>query len=228
MGLSRPLIAAAGAALAAIAVVGVGAGATFTTSAASSQKVTAGTVHVSVSASNATCTSRDASGCHALTLQDVGPVGSTFDSTPTIVTVKNTGNIPVTFNAIQISATHNNDSASAHLFNEMNVCIKSTDPPSTSDSTWVEGNGPLTTAVSLQPTVEENPLVLHVNETFTYQVEFYAGEDSSCGTVLSDGPTTRARWAHALGGHGYSTPASLNNDAMGGVVTPTLTFSFNG
>jgi hypothetical protein len=223
MRLSRPLLALTGAALAGIAMVGVGAGATFTTSTASSQKVTAGTVHVALSADGATCTSVDGSGCHALTLSDVGPVGSTFESTPTVVTMTNKGNIPVFFKAIQMSETHNADTASVALFNEMNVCIKSTD----TSGTWVEGNGPLYIATALNPTVVENPVKLMPGETATYSVAFYAGQDSACGTTYSDGSHTRDAWAAAIG-HGYLTPASLNNDAMGGVVTPTLTFSFTG
>ncbi len=223
MALSRPLIAIAGAALAATAVIGVGAGAQFTTSTASSQKVTAGTVHVALSAPGATCTSSDASGCHALTLPNVGPVGSTFETPATVVTMKNTGNIPVYFTDIQMSATHDNNSASVRFLDETNVCIKSTDY----SGTWVEGNGPLLTALALHPSVAENPVELKPGDTATYWVDFYAGQDSACGTIYSSGPTTTSRWHDAIG-HDYATPASLNNDAQGGVVTPTLTFSFHG
>jgi hypothetical protein len=223
MRLSRPLIAAAGVVLAGIAVAGVGAGATFTTSASSSQKVTAGTLSVSLSANGATCTNVDASGCHALTLPDVGPVGSTFETPPTTVYVKNTGNIPAIFDAFQMSATTDGTAASSALFNEMNVCIKSTDP----SGTWVEGNGPLSTATALNPTVKENPVEVAPGKTVTYSVNFYAGQDSRCGTAYSDGAHTKDAWAAAIG-HGYVTPASLTNAAQGGSVIPTLTFSFTG
>ncbi len=220
MRFSRVAIGVAGVAVAGAAFIGSGAGATFTTSTASSQQVVAGTLHVAVSAPNATCTSNDASGCHALTLPAVGPVGSTFDSTPTVVTITNTGNIPAYFDSIQMSETHNANTASTALRNEMNVCIKSTDP----SGTWVEGNGPLTTAITLSPSVKENPVKMMPGETDTYQVEFYAGQDSAgCGTTVSDGTNTRAAW-----GGTYTTPASLTNAAQGGVVTPTLTFAFTG
>ena len=64
-------------------------------------------------------------------------------------------------------------------------------------------------------------------ETDTYQVEFYAGQDSTgCGTTLSDGSQTRSAWAGVSGP--YATPASLTSAAQGGIVTPTLTFSFTG
>jgi hypothetical protein len=215
---SRIAVGFAGVAVAGAAFIGSGAGATFTTATTSSQKVTAGTLHVAVSASGATCANGDASGCHALTLPDVGPVSSTFDSSPSVVTVKNTGNIPAVFDSIQMSETHGADTASGVLRNEMNVCIKSTD----ASGTWVEGNGPLTKAISLNPTVKENPVTLQPGQTATYQVEFYAGQDSNCGTVSSDGSHTAAAWG------AYNTPASLTNDAQGGVVTPTLTFNFTG
>ena len=151
MSFSRITVAVAGVAVVAAAFVGSGAGATFTTSIASGQTVKAGVLHVALSAPDATCTSSDASGCHALTLPAVGAVGSTFDSTAVTVTMTNTGNIPAFFDNIQMSETHNADAASLALRNQMNVCIKSTDP----SGTWVEGNGPLTTAIGLHPTVKE-------------------------------------------------------------------------
>jgi hypothetical protein len=218
MSLSRIAVGVAGVVVVGAAFVGTGAGATFTTSTASSQTVKAGVLHVALTAPGAQCTNNDASGCHALTLPDVGPVGSIFDSTPTVVTITNTGNIPAFFDAIQMSETHNADTASVALRNAMNVCIKSTDD----SGTWVEGNGPLTTATALTPSVQENPVKLMPGDTASYQVEFYAGQDSSCGTVSSDGPHTAGIWG------AYTTPASLPNAAQGGVVTPTLTFSFHG
>lgn len=218
MSLSRIAVGVAGVVVVGAAFVGSGAGATFTTSTASSQTVRAGVLHVAVSADGASCTNNDASGCHALSLPDVGPVGSTFDSTPTVVTITNTGTIPAFFDAIQMSETHNADTASVALRDGMNVCIKSTDP----SGTWVEGNGPLTTATALNPTVKENPVKLMPGQTATYQIEFYAGQDSSCGTISSSGSHTAAIWG------AYTTPASLADAAQGGVVTPTLTFSFNG
>ncbi len=221
MRLSRPLIALAGAALVGVALVGVGAGATFTTSTASSQKVTAGTLNVSLSAPGAVCASSD---CHAITLPDVGPFGSTFESTPTVVTMKNTGNIPVFFNAIQMSATHNGDAASVSLASEMSVCIKSTD----TTGTWVEGNGPLKIATWLNPTAGQNPVELGLGETATYWVSFYAGKNSSCGDDLQRRPEHHRPRGTAAIGHGYQTPASLSANSMGGSVTPTLTFSFTG
>ncbi len=223
MNLTRPAIAVAGLAVAGAAFVGSGAGATFTTSTVSGQTVKAGTLHVSVAGSNTTCTLNDASGCHALTLPDVGPVGSTFDTKATVIKMTNTGDIPAYFSSIQMSETHANNTASDALRNQMNVCIHSKDP----SGTWVEGNGPLTTATALTPTVQENPVELKPGQSATYWVEFYAGEDSSCGTTVSDGSHTASAWEGYDGG-GYTTPASLTNAAEGGSVTPALTFAFTG
>lgn len=232
MSLSRPAVALAGVALAGIAVAGVGAGATFQASTTSSQKVTAGTLDVSVwSPSVSGCTSAS-NHCHALSLADVGPVSSTFETTPTVVYVTNTGNIPATYDSFQLSATDGNNSVSDNLLGEMNVCLRSTDPgyafgdePGT--HTWVEGNGPLTAAIALKPTVKENGVVLQPGQSATYAVDFYAGKNSVCGQEYSDGPNTIAAWTNKLGGP-YQTPASLGNEAMGGVVTPTLSFNFTG
>lgn len=224
MSRSRPLIALAGLALGGIALVGIGAGATFSTSTASSQKITAGTVGVSVSAPNATngCTSA-AANCSSLTLPDVGPVGSTFETPATHITVTNTGDIPAYFDAIQMTQSNNGSSASAALVNEMNICIMSHD----TSGTWVEGNGPFTTALNLHPSVKENPVKLNPGETASYWVGFYAGQDSSlCGTTTSDGPNTTTAWQNYSGV--YHTPNSLTNAAEGGSVTATLHFSFTG
>jgi predicted ribosomally synthesized peptide with SipW-like signal peptide len=234
MQFSRPLVLVAGAAIAGIALIGVGAGATFTDSTTSSQKITAGTMNVVVSAAGATqgstdCSSPDAN-CTALTLPDVGPVGSTFETTPIRVNITNKGNIPAYYYSIKITAPADGDlsAASTALKHEMNICIMAWDPSwsaAQSQGTlgWVEGNGPLTTAVGLNPTVRENPVKLNPGASLPYWVSFYAGQDSTyCGNVSSDGPHTAGLWGS------YSTPASLNDDAQGGSVTPTLTFNFTG
>ena len=115
------------------------------------------------------------------------------------------------------------------LFAQTNVCIRSTDPVgSGGHGPWTEANGPLATAVALNPTVTENPLVLQPGDTMTFSVDFYAGMDSTtCNRVYSDGPGTEAIWDGYLGGM-YHTPASLTNAAQGGTITPTLTFNVTG
>jgi hypothetical protein len=227
MTISRPLAALIGVGVLGLAAIGVGAGATFTTDVQASQTITAGTLDVSVSAPGTSCP--DATyHCHALTLADVGPVGSTFETEATPVTMTNTGHIPATFDAIQISETDSNDGPSAHLRNQMNICIEGRDASNGTGPNWVEGNGPLTTAIALHPTVVENHVVLAPGQTAKFWMSFYAGKDSSrCGTMTSDGSTTTSNWVGRQG-HGYIMPPSLTSAAMGGVVTPTLSYSFTG
>jgi hypothetical protein len=218
----RKIVAMVGMGALGLALIGAGAGATFTTSTTSTQKITAGTIGMSVWAPGTSCP--DASyKCGAITLPDVGPVGSTFETPATHVYVTNTGNIPAYFSAIQMSSTDANSAADAALRNAMDVCIHSQDP----SGTWVEGNGPLTVADALNPTVVENPVKVEPGQTVSYWVSFYAGQDSACGAEYSDGPHTSANWAGYLG-HPYQTPASLPQQAQGGSVTPTLTFSYTG
>lgn len=222
MQLSRPVVALAGAALAGIALVGVGASATFTASTSSGQKITAGTLNVVAWAPEAPgCRTADA-GCQSLTLPDVGPVGSTFETPATHVFVTNKGDIPAFYDAIQITETDNGTNESAALKNQSNICIMSHDP----SGTWVEGNGPLLTALALNPTVKQNPVQLNPGESGEYWVSMYAGKNSACGTTVSDGSHTRDAWTGLAGP--YQTPASLTNAAQGGSITPVLTFSFTG
>jgi hypothetical protein len=225
MSLSRLTAGLLGLGAVGLALVGVGAGATFTDSTASTQTISAGTLSMSVSSPDAAGCRSAAAGCQSLTLPSVGPVGSKFLTPATVVTMTNTGTIPATFAAIQMSESHNlGSSASNALEREMNVCIQSTD---NSGGPWTEGNGPLSAAVALTPSVEENPVTLQPGESATYQVSFYAGQDSGCHSVSSDGSNTRGRWDGYLG-HAYQTPAGLNDDAQGGSVTPKLTFSYTG
>lgn len=224
MSTPHPSLAFVGVALVGIAAIGVGAAATFTESTSSTQTITAGTLDVSLSSPEIPGCTDASNKCDAVTLPPVGPVGSTFESDPITITLNNTGTIPAFFDAIQISETHGSAAASAALRNQINVCIQGSDP----SGTWVEGNGPLWAAIALVPTVKQNPVRLDPGDgDATYAVSFYAGQDSSyCGTTISAGSNTRAAWQAVSGG--YVQPASLTNDAMGGVVTPTLTFSFTG
>ena len=239
MARSRKFLTAGAVGVAALALIGAGASATFTDGVNATQKVTAGTMSLQVTSPGGT-TSADG---RTVTLPDVGPVNSTFETHNQIITVTNNGNIPVASLAFQMSETHADTNPSLALRDQMNVCIKSRD----FSGTWVEGNGPLMNGVTLHPSVSQNPIPLAVGESLTYSVDFYAGQDSTtilgdgtgiitphtgsgrgdvqCGNVGSDSPRQSALWNN---GGAYQTPASLTNAAMGGVVTPTLTFSFTG
>jgi predicted ribosomally synthesized peptide with SipW-like signal peptide len=217
---SRSVVALVGAGILGIAAVGMGAGASFTDAVHANQTISAGTMHVTVTSSTGTVSSDG----RTITLPSFGPVGSTFETRQNLIRVHNSGNIPVTTAAFQLGETHGSSAASAALLNQMNVCIMSTDP----SGTWTEGNGPLTTGIALTPSVAENPVVLQPGQSMTFSVGFYAGQNSTnCGAFSSSGPNTMAAWDGYDGGP-YHTPASLTPAAMGGVVTPTLTFSFTG
>jgi predicted ribosomally synthesized peptide with SipW-like signal peptide len=212
---SRSVVALVGAGILGIAAVGMGAGASFTDAVHANQTITAGTMQLTVTTSRGTVSSDG----RTVILPSFGPVGSTFETRQNLIRVHNSGNIPVTTAAFQLGETHGSSAASAALLNQMNVCIKSTDP----SGTWTEGNGPLTTGLALTPSVVENAVTLQPGGSMTFSVGFYAGQDSThCSPVSSDGPNTQARWG------AYHTPDSLTSAAMGGVVTPTLTFSFTG
>jgi predicted ribosomally synthesized peptide with SipW-like signal peptide len=222
MAKSRKLLAVGAVGVAAIALIGAGASATFTDEVNATQEVTAGTMNLTITNGGGGTVSLDGK---TVTLPAFGPNGSTFESTHRILTVKNTGNITVKSLAFQMSESHVGTANNNALAAQTNVCIQSTDP---SGGPWTEGNGPLATAVALQPTVAQNPITLVPNQEMTFSVDFYAGQDSTqCSAITSDGPNTRAAW-EGYQGHAYQTPASLTNAAQGGVINPTLTFSFTG
>jgi hypothetical protein len=123
------------------------------------------------------CTSA-AVGCTSITLPTVGPVGSTFDSTPIPITITNTGNVPVTEMQLAVSDTNNN----ATMEQELGLCLH--------NSGTAQLNGLLT---SLKGTPTLLPGTLAVGGTDTYSVDFYAGQASSvCGGSAIPSLTTGA------------------------------------
>jgi predicted ribosomally synthesized peptide with SipW-like signal peptide len=221
MAYSRKAITAGAVGVAALALIGTGAGASFTDAVHSNRTINAGTMNVQISDGAGGIVSPDGK---SVTLPAVGPTGSTFLSEHKVVTIKNNGDIAATAEAIQMTESHVGTANNNALLAQTNVCIQSTDA---SGGPWTEGNGPLATAVALTPTVAQNPVVLQPGQTMTFSVDFYAGQDSQCNPVSSDGSHTRAAWDGYDGGP-YHTPASLTNAAQGGTITPTLHFSFTG
>jgi predicted ribosomally synthesized peptide with SipW-like signal peptide len=219
MALSRKALTLGAVGVAGLALVGAGAGASFTDSVHATQSIQAGTMNMQISGPG----SVSADG-KSITLPAFGPTGSTFESAKQVVTITNSGNIAATSAAIQMSEAHPGTANNNALFAQTNVCIMSTDP----SGTWTEGNGPLSAAVALDPTVKQNAVVIQPGHSIQVWVTYYAGQDSAnCAEVSSDGPHTKAAWDGYLG-HGYQTPASLTNAAQGGTITPTMTFSFTG
>jgi hypothetical protein len=115
------------------------------------------------------CTSA-AVGCTSITLPTVGPVGSTFDSSPIPVTITNTGSVPVTDMQVAVSDTNSN----ATMEQELGLCLY--------NSGAAQLDGLLT---SLEGTPATLPGSLAVGGSDTYSVDFYAGEASSqCGGAV--------------------------------------------
>jgi hypothetical protein len=221
MAYSRKLLTFGALGVASLALIGIGAGATFTDHVDATQTVNAGTMNMQITDGGGGTVSADGK---TVTLPALAGGGSTFQTDHRIITVTNHGSATATAAAFQMTesdAGHANDHA---LLAQTNVCIQSTD---VSGGPWTEGNGPLTTGIALHPSVVENPVHLAPGDSMTFSVEFYAGKDSSCRPVSSDGSHTMAAWDGYDGGP-YHTPASLTDAAQGGSITPTLSFSFTG
>jgi predicted ribosomally synthesized peptide with SipW-like signal peptide len=213
-----------------LGLIGVGAHAEFTNSTSSQQSITAGTPAVYLSSPDSPGCTSATDECTSLPLPAIGPVGSTFDTTPSNITITNAGNIPVTEGGFQLSAVTNGP-AGNYLRDESYVCIAS-DPGSGgsgANGETVVANGPLDTGLNLSPSVNLYGPTLAPGATDEYNLDFYAGQNSTtCGATWSDGPHTAAAWSGATYPtiNPWVTPASLDNNAEGGSVTVTVTTSF--
>ena len=190
------------ASVAGLGLIGVGAHAAFTSSTSTQQSITAGTPAVYLSSPDSPGCTSATDECTSLPLPAIGPIGSAFDTTPSQITITNAGNIPVTEASIQLSAV-TNGTAGNYLRDESYVCMAS-DPGSGgsgANGETVTANGPLDTGLNLSPSVTLHGPTLAPGATDEYNVEFYAGQNSTtCGTTWSDGP---ARPRH---GRGRPTP----------------------
>jgi len=188
--------------VAALGLIGAGAHAVFTTSTTSSQQITAGTLSVEVSAPGATCTATDAFGhCTAISLPVVGPVSSTFDTTPVDITLTNVGSLPAYFTSVTVSDPNSNS-----IFqSELGVCEYGLG----TDGHYlgVENNGLLSDIEGTQDLSGSGPYyVIQPGDSDAYSVDFYAGGNSSvCG--------------------GSAIP-SLTNGAENGSVTVNISYAF--
>jgi hypothetical protein len=148
---------------AAFGTIGAGAGATFTDAIHAQQKITAGTLSVSVSSHE---TASSVSG-KTVTFAPVGPTQSTFSTGPQNAVITNTGD--VTASAITLSASDDaSDAASNYLRDQLFVRVFS--------SNVVVYDGPLTG-------LENNPIAiagpLSPNQTDDFDTTFYAGGDAA-------------------------------------------------
>lgn len=144
-------------------LVGLGAGASFTDAVAATQNVTAGQMNLGID---------EAGGAKTYTLPATSPEASTFTTGPQQVTTRNNGNI--TANAIQLSASDNNNNAA--LEQGLQVKIVS--------SGQTAYDGPLT-GLEASPIAIQGPVAPGATDPFT--VEFYANDLPSAaqgGTVI--------------------------------------------
>jgi hypothetical protein len=185
-----------------MSLIGVGAHAVFTTSATASQTITAGTLTVVLSTTEAGATGNNTTN---LTLPSFGPTGSSFTTGDQPITIKNTGNIPANET---LDAFSNGDGSDA-LSSEAYLCV-------VDQFGYVDYNGLFSgaTSVIFGP---GNPIAAGSSVTFTANI--YAGsETTACGSS--------AHGTQAVSG--TSTAPSLTNTAEGNVMAPTLTLSFSG
>src|SRR5487761_1277322 len=98
----RTIAVVGGLGVAGLALIGAGAAATFTQNTTSSQKITAGTMNVVLSADGAA-----GNNTPSITLADLGPVNSSFE-TATQITIHNNGNLTVNEINLQLSDTNTN------------------------------------------------------------------------------------------------------------------------
>jgi len=210
--------------LAGLGLIGAGAHAAFTTTTTSNQTVTAGTLGLTLSASGAT---GNGSVGNPLVLPAVGNVGSSFVSTPELITITNTGSLAASEINLQVtdSATlANNNVTNSALANEMYACFYS-------DGSLVF-NGLLSAVEGLGNMAVGGSVP--VGGTDTYQVVFYAGSvDTGCGNVgLSPASPyiyPPVAFPVQVGGIDVlSTDAvALNSDAEGGSDTVSVTMTYS-
>jgi len=191
--------------VAGLGLIGAGAHAVFTTSTASSQTITAGTLDVVVSSPDAPGCTLVSDGCTSLTLNPVGPVGSTFDTKASVVTLTNVGNIPANYSTVTLSETDNNSTFKS----ETGLCDYSLGGDGAGHFVGVDNNGLLTAQLGTFSISGTGPeYVIQPGETDSYSVDFYAGQASTvCG--------------------GTALP-SLTQAAQGGSLTATLSYGFTG
>jgi hypothetical protein len=211
--------------LAGVGFTGSGAHAALAGEPLRGQSFTSGTPSVVLSTSDPRARGN---GTPYLTLGSVGPVGSSFSTSPEPITITNKGSVTVTEVALRLTDEHSNSTFEREVW----ACFYS------------EGhlyfNEPLTTVESYG-WVAFSDLTIAPRGTATYTAVFYAGphETTGCG-----GPYTAYR-APVFGNFtgvylmplDYSGPApslgpnpvaaSLTNPAERGAVTPTVTISYS-
>jgi hypothetical protein len=204
--------------LAGLGLVGAGAHAVFTNTTSSVQPITAGSLNVTLSTTTA---GAGGNGTATLTFPTFGPTGSSFVVVDP-VTITNNSNIPV--NEIGLQLTDPNkvaNGASAALDTETWACFYS-------DGQLLYNEAMPTVEGYLNATVA-GPILAGATDTYT--IVFYAGDnganDPLCGAAFT-GFSGGSYTTFEVPPQAASTVASLNPDAEGGMIDPTLTVTYTG
>jgi hypothetical protein len=166
--------------------------------------------------------------CTSITLPAVGPEGSTFLSTPILITVYNASSYPVFYTGLQFTDSSNNGIPGEYLADEMSTCLYS--------DGFVTYNGTLPAAEALGNMLGGGEI--GAGSTDTYTVVFYAGtENTGCGTLSGNMIDAWATGgiANVDGGAAIAWPqsspvsnaASLDNNAEGGSDTVSVTWTYS-
>jgi hypothetical protein len=160
-----------------------------------------------------------------IVLGSLNPVGSSFMSAPTLITITNNGSMTATEVALQLSDHHTNTT----FENETWACLY--------HDGGVVFNEPLTIAEGYGQSAIGH-LELAPGAADSYTAVYYAGpkEDTGCGGTYSgfsavsyDGyPGQYGATKLYLGGTVNPAALSLTNPAEGGTITPTVTLSYQG
>lgn len=185
-----------------LCLVGAGAGATFSDSVHATQRITAGTLNMTVQGPDGSSTDGK-----TVTFADTAPEQSTFTTGPQLVTTTNSGNI--TAQALRLSATDVSNNAALH--DSLYVEIDSFAAPNGTGTPVVVYNG-LLSALESSPISIQGPIA--PNQTDPFYVTYYAGNNGA----NSDGAT----------GNNLDNAPSLENAAEGGVVIPKITVEYTG
>jgi predicted ribosomally synthesized peptide with SipW-like signal peptide len=206
--------------IAGLGLIGVGAHATFTQNTTSSQSITAGTVAVAVSASDAPGCTNYEDGCQSLTLNPLGPVGSSFTTGDQTVTATSTGSLPANETSWTLTASPGNQ-----LENEASLCIvRQASSGPWSSNPWVYYNGPLSDESGVVVPISGWPALITGGATDTYIVNVYAGnETTACGAATY---SSSPQWTAATAGP--STAPSLSNDSQGLNTTVSVALTYAG
>jgi predicted ribosomally synthesized peptide with SipW-like signal peptide len=182
--------------IAGLGLVGTGAHAVFTASATSTQQITTGTPGLSlVSSLDPSCTT-EADKCGAITLPDVGPLGSTFMEGPYDITAYNTGTIPITESSLVGAVTY----PSSPLSNQVWVCVTQ-DGSEIGYQSLSSATYPLLTQTSLAPGASDS-----------FDVYLAAGESNPC-TGPQNGDYVPAALTQAAADESVQYTLTLNGTA---------------